>query len=187
MFAISNLLEASTIPKYSFIMALKTRLIHPDWLKPEQLDPWMSMVALMTVLPAHLDSQLIRDSNLTHFDYMVMSMLAEANDRTLRISELAARTNGTLSRLSHVIDRLEKRQLINRVPCPEDSRAKNAVLTRLGLETWLASAPNHLAEVRRVVIEALTAEQLTQMQHINEALLAKLDPENRVQMRKTRP
>jgi len=115
---------------------------------------------------------------------MVMSMLAEAKDRTLRISELASRTNGTLSRLSHVLNRLERRELIKRVACDEDSRAKNAVLTRLGLENWLASAPKHLAEVRRVVIENLSTEQLTQMQRINEAILAKLDPQGKVQMRK---
>lgn len=167
-------------------MALQKRLTHPDWLTPEHLEPWLSLVALITVLPAHLDSQLTRDSNITHFDYMVMSMLAEANDRTLRITELAARTNGTLSRMSHVLDRLEKRELVKRIACPEDARAKNAVLTREGLATWLASAPAHLQEVRRVVTENLSAEQLEQLLAINTALLAKLDPENRVQMRKPR-
>jgi DNA-binding MarR family transcriptional regulator len=144
----------------------------------------MSLVALMTVLPAHLDSQLIRDAGITHFDYMVMSMLAEAENRTLRITELAARTNGTLSRMSHVLDKLEKRELIKRIPCPEDARAKNAVLTRDGFAAWLESAPNHLAEVRRLVTENLTQEQLNQLKTINETLLAKLDPDNKVQMRK---
>jgi len=166
-------------------MALKNRLVHPDWLAPEHLEPWLSLVALITVLPAHLDSQLTRDSNITHFDYMVMSMLAEAPDRTLRITELAARTNGTLSRLSHVLDRLEKRELVKRETCADDARAKNAVLTREGLATWLASAPKHLEEVRRVVTENLSPEQLKQLLEINKSLLAKLDPENRVQMRKT--
>ena len=165
-------------------MALTKKLVHPNWLPPDQLEPWMSLVALMTVLPAHLDSQLTRDSNITHFDYMVMSMLAEAQDRTLRITELAARTNGTLSRMSHVLDRLEKRELVTRAPCPEDARAKNAVLTRQGLATWLASAPRHLDEVRRVVTENLNPEQLSQLKAINEALLSKLDPDNKVQMRK---
>ena len=165
-------------------MALSKKLVHPDWLAPEHLEPWMSLVALITVLPAHLDSQLTRDSGITHFDYMVMSMLAEAPDRTLRITELAARTNGTLSRMSHVLDKLEKRELIKRVACSEDARAKNAVLTREGLATWLDSAPKHLAEVRRVVTENLSAEQLQQLRAINEALLAKLDPEHKVQMRR---
>lgn len=144
----------------------------------------MSLVALITVLPAHLDSQLIRDSNITHFDYMVMSMLAEAQDRTLRITELAARTNGTLSRLSHVLDRLENRGYIERSACADDKRAKNAKLTRAGLAAWLESAPNHLAEVRRVVTDNLTQAQLDALLEINKTLLAKLDPENRVQMRK---
>ena len=167
-------------------MTSNNKLVHPNWLTPEHLEPWMSLVALMTVLPAHLDSQLTRDSNITHFDYMVMSMLAEAEDRTLRITELAARTNGTLSRMSHVLDRLEKRGFVHRVACKEDARAKNAVLTREGLATWLASAPKHLEEVRRVVTENLSSEQLNQLLEINKTLLAQLDPENRVQMRKTR-
>jgi len=156
----------------------------PALLEPNHLEPWLSLVALITVLPAHLDSQLTRDSSITHFDYMVMSMLAEANDRTLRITELATRTNGTLSRLSHVLDRLEKRGYIERSACPEDKRAKNAKLTRAGLAAWLESAPNHLEEVRRVVTENLSQEQLNSLLEINKALLAKLDPENLVQMRK---
>ena len=67
---------------------------------------------MVELLPGALDTQLRRDSGLSHFDYFTLAMLSEAPERTLRISALAQRTNATLPRLSHVISRLEGRGLV---------------------------------------------------------------------------
>lgn len=68
----------------------------------------MEIVVLMMRLPALLDAQLQRDADLTHFEYGVMSSLSTAPDRTLRMSALADFTSASLSRLSHVVSRLER-------------------------------------------------------------------------------
>ncbi|MFM5904556.1 MAG: MarR family winged helix-turn-helix transcriptional regulator [Micrococcales bacterium] len=159
-------------------------LTKPHWLPAPDLEAWLSMVALSTLLPAALDTQLIKDSGITHFDYMVMSMLAEAQDRTLRMSELATRTNASLSRLSHVVKKLESKGLIQRVACETDARATNAHLTRLGFQTWLESAPKHLAEVRRIVFDTLTPQEIETMKVISQKLTQKLDPERKMVLRK---
>ena len=114
---------------------------------------------------------------MTPFEYFVLAMLSGADDRTLRITTLAQRTNATLPRLSHVVGRLEDRDLVVRSPCPEDGRATNAQLTKSGMAEVAAAAPGHVANVRSHVIDALTPSQLQQLRGIADALLTRLDPE----------
>lgn len=165
-------------------MSQRKQLTKPQWLPEEQLNPWMELVTLITLMPAHLDAQLTRDSGITHYEFMVMSMLSEAPERTLRMSELATRTNASLSRLSHVAKKLQERGWLEKLPCPEDARATNAKLTRDGFSVWLASAPNHLNEVRNKIIDALTPAQLLQLQQIASAINQRLDPQHLVELRK---
>ena len=107
-------------------------------------------------------------------------MLSEAPERTLRMTALAQRTNATLPRLSHVVQRLEARELVQRLPCPEDGRATNALLTEQGWAAVVEAAPGHVAAVRRHALDALTPEQVEQLTHIGDALLTRLDPEGRL-------
>ena len=153
------------------------------WLTEAERAAWLRLIAVVELLPGALDSQLRRDSRLTHFEYFVLAMLSEAPERTLRMSALAQRTNATLPRLSHVMRRLEQRELVERVPCPEDARATNAVLTERGWEVIVAAAPGHVATVRHSVFDPLTAEQVEQVRVIGDALLATLDPDGRMTSR----
>jgi DNA-binding MarR family transcriptional regulator len=147
------------------------------WLDRTQLAAWVRLAAVLELLPAALDSQLRRDAQLTHFDYYVLAMLSEEPGHTLRMTALADRTAATLARLSHVVQRLESRGLLERFPCPEDRRATNARLTEAGWQKVLQSAPGHVATVRDLVIDALTAEQVTQLAAISDAVLHRLDPD----------
>jgi DNA-binding MarR family transcriptional regulator len=104
-------------------------------------------------------------------------MLSEAPTRTLRMTALASRTSGSLSRLSHVVTRLEGRGLLERFPCPEDRRATNARLTEAGWDVVVAAAPGHVETVRDYVVDALTPRQLAQLTEIAGAILDRLDPE----------
>jgi DNA-binding MarR family transcriptional regulator len=104
-------------------------------------------------------------------------MLSEAPKRTLRMTALAAQTNATLPRLSHVVRRLEDRGLVERFPCPEDGRATNAHLTTAGLQKVRRTAPGHVDNVRAHVIDALIPEQVEQLTRITEAVLGRLDPD----------
>src|SRR4051812_903301 len=114
-------------------------------------------------------------------------MLSESPDRTLRMTALAARTNATLPRLSHVVRRLEERGLVERAPCPGDGRATNAHLTDAGLRKVHATAPGHVRNVRRHVIDALTPEQIRQLDAITESLLRRLDPDGALAVRSAAP
>ena len=150
--------------------------MEPRWLDDDERQAWLRLVAVTELLPAALDAQLRRDSALTHFEYFVLAMLSEEADRTLRMTELAQRTNASLPRLSHVVRRLSDRNLVERFPCPEDGRATNARLTESGWQAVVDAAPGHVEAVRRLAIDPLTPRQVAQLRSIGDALLTVLDP-----------
>lgn len=147
------------------------------WLDDDEMAAWLRLVAITELLPGVLDSQLRRDSGLSHFEYIVLAMLSEAPQRTLRMTALAQRTSATLARLSHVVSRLEARGLLERLPCPEDARATNARLTTAGWNVVAAAAPGHVANVRARVLGGLAPGQVRQLARLGDAILARLDPQ----------
>lgn len=149
----------------------------PRWLDDREREAWVRLGSLIQLLPAALDTQLRRDSDITHFEYWVLAMLSEAPERTLRMTALAERTSSTLSRLSHVVSRMEDRGLVERRPCPADRRATNATLTDGGWQKLVATAPGHVEAVREYVFDALTDDQVAELTEITEALLQRVDPD----------
>ncbi len=148
----------------------------PRWLDDEQQDCWRAFNAVMHKLRWALDCQLQRDSGLSFVEYHALARLSENPANTMRMSELAEVTNASLSRLSHLIQRLELRQLVRREPDPCDGRYTNAILTAAGLRLLTAGAPGHVAKVRELVIDALTPAQLRQLRTASERILARIEP-----------
>src|SRR3954470_16528456 len=126
-----------------------------EWLDDAERDAWLRLLAVGEPLPGGLDAQLRAESALTHYEYFVLAMLSEAPERTLRMTSLAQRTNATLPRLSHVVSRLESRDLVEHFPCPEDGRATNARLSPDGWNAIAAAAPGHVDNVRHHVLDPL--------------------------------
>jgi DNA-binding MarR family transcriptional regulator len=157
----------------------------PRWLSDEQQQAWRTLAGVMTLLPAALDAQLQRDAGVTHFAYWVMAMLSETPGRALRMSELAAASRASLSRLSHLVARLEERGWVRREASADDARATVAVLTDAGYDKVVATAPGHVDTVRALVFDALTDGQVRQLDELCGALLAQLDPGGR--FRRPRP
>ncbi|MEH1015712.1 MarR family transcriptional regulator [Micromonospora sp. CPCC 206060] len=146
------------------------------WLDQDEQQLWRRLVAVLTLLPAEFDAQLQRDADLTQFGYGVLAMLSETPGRSRRMSELAALVNGSQSRLSHLIGRLERQGWVRRERAEGDGRGWRAVLTDAGYDKVVAAAPGHVAQVRSLVFDALTPTQQSQLDEICTALLARLDP-----------
>lgn len=148
----------------------------PHWLDADERAAWLSLNGLLFRLPSALDAQLERDAGLSNFEYLALAMLSEQPNRTLRMSQLAVLTNGSLSRLSHVAKRLERQGFIRREPSADDGRFINAVLTDEGMTKVVATAPGHVAHVRDLVIDALTPAQLASLREIGQRVLERIDP-----------
>ena len=150
------------------------------WLTADQLSAWKKLIAVVELLPGALESQLRRDADLSHFEYFTMAMLSEAPEHTLRMTALASLTNSTLARLSHVVSRLEEKDFVSRKPCSDDRRATNAALTANGWAKVVAAAPGHVATVRQIVIDPLTATDVADLDGIMGRILGALDPSNKM-------
>ena len=140
-----------------------------------EVSSWLSVVRMMTWLPWSIDQQLRRDSNLTMVEYQVLAMLSNAPGRTMRMSSLAVLTNASLSRLSHLFQRLEQRGLVRREPDPADGRFTNAILTDQGFQTLADAAPGHVAHVRSLVIDVLSPEQLRRLGLAADRIMSRID------------
>ena len=137
-----------------------TTAAEPRWLDEEQQAAWRAFAGAAVRLRWALECQLQQDAGLSFIEYHVLARLSENPGNTMRMSELAEVTDSSLSRLSHLMKRLEGRDLVRREPDPADGRYTNAIMTNAGLRLLVASAPAHVAKVRELVIDALTPDQL---------------------------
>ncbi|WP_375477758.1 MarR family winged helix-turn-helix transcriptional regulator [uncultured Jatrophihabitans sp.] len=144
------------------------------WLTPDEQRTWRRYLESSKVLLDVLDRQLQHDADLPHAYYEILVRLSEAEDRSLRMSELADLTRSSRSRLSHAVARLEERGWVERADCLTDRRGQLAQLTDAGHDVLRAAAPGHVDTVRRYFIDALTPAQLGQLSDIGERIIARV-------------
>ena len=146
-------------------------MTQPRWLSDEQQQVWRRFVQVLIKMPAALEAQLQRDAGLTHMGYMVLSTLSERDDRRLAMSRLAKLASASLSRLSHVVARLEAQGWVRRERDPGDGRVQIAVLTDAGYAKVVDSAPGHAEAVQQLLFDRLTPAQARQLARLADALL----------------
>lgn len=147
----------------------------PPWLTPEQLQAWKKFTLMLARLTTALEQQLRCEAQLSYVEYYVLAGLSDQPGLAMRMSRLAVLANAELSRLSHLIGRLEKRGFVRREPDPADGRYTNAILTDAGYAHLAAAAPGHVAHVRELVIDALGDEALAALQDASERIMAQID------------
>jgi DNA-binding MarR family transcriptional regulator len=147
------------------------------WLSEEELPTWLALVGVLIKLPAALDEQLQHDAGMNHFEHWALMGLSMHEGHCMRMSELAVLTSGSLSRLSQVISRLEKRGYVRRESDPTDGRCTLAVLTDAGLRKLHDTAPGHAEAVRRLVFDPLTKAQARQLREILHRIIRTIVPD----------
>ncbi len=138
----------------------------PRWLSPDEQHTWREAIQAWQWLLAAVDAQLQRDSGMPLAYYEILVRLSEAPDRSLRMTQLAEASSSSKSRVSHAVARLEERGWVRRMDCPTDRRGQIAVLTDQGFAALSAAAPGHVEQVRQVLFDALSEEQLGQLDRI---------------------
>jgi DNA-binding MarR family transcriptional regulator len=150
-----------------------------EWLDERQQRAWRATTGMLIRLPAALDAQLQRDQGLSHFEYAVLSLLSERDDRTMQLSEIAQLSTSSLSRLSHVVGRLEERGWLTRSRLPGPGRRTAATLTDAGHAKVVEAAPGHVATVRDLLVDRLSDDELDTLGRISARVLAAVDPDGR--------
>jgi DNA-binding MarR family transcriptional regulator len=118
---------------------------------------------LMLVLPRALDADLERDQRMALSEYNVLRHLSESPHRRMRMSELAAACDMSLSGMTRLAGKLESLGHLERVRCEKDARGLEAVLTDAGLARLEKAWPAHLASVRRHIFDHLDGIDLARL------------------------
>ena len=148
-------------------------MFEPEWLTDQEQRTWRALVAMIRTVNEELERQLQRDAQITHAGYQVLVALSEPKEAAPRMSDLALKLAWSQSRLSHVMAWLEKSGWVRRIPSPTDKRSYVALLTAKGRKKLAEAAPGHVAEVRHLVIDALSREQQRALAQISEAITAR--------------
>ena len=130
------------------------------WLSEDEQEAWRAVLQVSVSLLERLDAELQSAHQLSLSEYEVFVHLSAAPLRRLRMRELAERALVSRSRLTHTVDRLERRGLVTRERCETDRRGFFAVLTDDGRAALEAAAPTHVAGVRRYLIDRIPADAL---------------------------
>ncbi|WP_214104367.1 MarR family winged helix-turn-helix transcriptional regulator [Acrocarpospora catenulata] len=148
-------------------------MAEPRWLSPQEQRAWRAHLAAHRLLTHRLDRDL-QEHGLSFNDYEILVNLSESPERRMRMSDLAEATIQSRSRLSHQISRMETAGLVVRENCEDDRRGTFAVLTEQGWDTIQRVAPEHVAGVRRNLIDLLSPEQVAAMEEIYRPVIALL-------------
>ena len=142
-------------------------MTEPRWLSPREQRTWRAYLRMQRAVDIALAQQLT-EAGISRPDFEVMVPLSEAENRSLRVRNLASWLVWDRSRISHQLRRMEERGLITREDCVDDARGTMVRLTDKGFEVVAATAPGQVETVRRVMIDLLGPDEMDQLTTIAE-------------------
>ncbi|TFH19543.1 MAG: MarR family transcriptional regulator [Acidimicrobiales bacterium] len=134
---------------------------------------WRTYIETYGDLVAAIERDLI-EHGITLGDYQVLVYLSEADDRSLRMCDLADRLQLSPSGLTRRLDGLVSTGHVKREPSTEDRRVMMAQLTDVGFEALREAAPSHVDSVRHHIFDHLDDSQVEAMASIFAAISAGL-------------
>ncbi|MGW0630660.1 MarR family winged helix-turn-helix transcriptional regulator [Streptomyces sp. NPDC002758] len=135
---------------------------------------WRALMRVIVALPRSLDEDLLRTTGLTLTEYVVLMSLSEAENQELRMTDLAAASALSASRISRVVEALQGRGQVVKRRYEGDGRGNVASITPEGLKRLQAAYPVHLASARKRVVDQLDGRSLSALVRQFEAVVEKL-------------
>lgn len=144
------------------------------WLTAEEQATWRAFNTVSRLIEGALDRQLTRDSGMSHAHYAALVALSESEGEAARMGDLADFLQYSPSRMSHTIRRMERDGWVERRRCTTDGRGQEAALTELGRAVLERAAAGHVREVRRLLIDQLSAGEREALRTISQSLLDRI-------------
>jgi DNA-binding MarR family transcriptional regulator len=129
-------------------------------------DAWIGLLETHRRLTRALDAEIEAEYGLSLSALEILGRLAASEDRRKRLSLLAEETGLSLSRVSRIVDALERRDLVRRQPCPSDARAVNAHLTDEGLDLARRAQAAHHVSVQERFFDLLRPEEIAMLAEV---------------------
>lgn len=126
------------------------------WLTADQQHSWRMYLRGITVLSERLDRDLRECHSLSLMEYEILVRLSEADERRVRMADLADALSHSRSRITHTVSRLERGGHVKRVACAEDGRGVSAELTDDGFALLAEAAHTHVSGVHDYFVATMT-------------------------------
>jgi DNA-binding MarR family transcriptional regulator len=146
-----------------------------SWRDDDLLGAWSALLRFHAALVPAIDTELTGTTGIPLGWYDVMLELYEAHDRRMRMSELGAAAVLSRSRVSRVVDELERAGHIARVPNPDDRRSSYAELTAQGRAVFKKAAPVYLAAIKAKVGAVVPESEAAALRRVLEDALRRLN------------
>ncbi|MBT2547929.1 MarR family winged helix-turn-helix transcriptional regulator [Arthrobacter sp. ISL-65] len=136
-------------------------------------ETWESLFRAQVAVMRRLQSgPAFRDLAVNEYD--VLFTLSRCPSGWLRLNELNDNVLLSQSSLSRLVDRLEKRGLVERQPAPNDGRGVLLKLTEEGAALQKEIGREHVRDIAELVAPALTAAEQRELLRLTEKLRASL-------------
>jgi len=134
-----------------------------EYLSAAELRAWHGTLQFTSATTRALDDALSAAHGISVKEFDVLITLFNAPDGRLRMSELAERVLLSASGVTHLVTRLERDGLVQRIVDENDRRSFFAAPTPAGQERLRESRPTHNEVVREHLTRRLTPNQLDAM------------------------
>jgi DNA-binding MarR family transcriptional regulator len=136
-------------------------------------ETWESLFRAQVAVMRRLQSgPAFRDLPVNEYD--VLFTLSRCPSGWLRQNELNDNVLLSQSSLSRLVERLEKRGLVERMPAPDDGRGVLVKLTDEGAQLQKQIGREHVREIAQLVAPALTAAEQRELLRLTEKLRTSL-------------
>jgi DNA-binding MarR family transcriptional regulator len=150
----------------------------PRKLTEDELELFQSFHLMRRGFDRALDAQLQRDDGISIAELEVLMALVRSPGRRLRVRDLVDAIGWEKSRISHQVTRLAARGFVERQECSEDRRASWIHLTGEGRRVVVRALPKHSATIRRILFDALSADQQEELHRIARRMNTAIEAED---------
>src|SRR6478672_10367454 len=124
---------------------------------PRSVDAFARLMRAYATLTRELSARLLTDHGLSITDYQCLLVLAHSEDGAMRRVDLAEQLLLTPSGVTRLLDGLERDGWVTKGSCSTDLRVTYAVLTEEGRDHLEAAGRSHVAQVRELIEDELSA------------------------------
>jgi DNA-binding MarR family transcriptional regulator len=120
---------------------------------------WRAVMQATGTVKAAFDDDFRAQTDIDIRVYDVLLHVFEAGDEGIKMTDLAREITLSKAGLTSLVDRIEKRSLVQRVPDPDDRRALRVKLTKQGEKVFRSAARIHVVGIRERVSQHLTEKE----------------------------
>jgi DNA-binding MarR family transcriptional regulator len=136
-----------------------------------RLETWRSFLVAHAQIRRRLERELQAEQSLGLGEYEVLLLLLRADERRLRMGELADGLGLSRSGVTRLVDRLESDALVKRASCESDRRGSWAILTDAGHQRLRHASPTHLRGVGEHFLDRIPPAELDALQRTLDRIL----------------